>query len=112
MMRSWCARPIFPARSFGILISCSTRILPPTVQIFDAYLNYRYQPWLQVRAGKFKSPVGLEYLQSDQFTSFNERSLATGLVRGGTLIPALGRSQRWCGELCGGDFQRRWRWPQ
>ena len=32
------------------------------VQIFDAYLNYRYNPWLQLQAGKFKSPVGLEAL--------------------------------------------------
>ena len=51
-----------------------------TVQIFDAYLNYRYQPWLQLRAGKFKTPIGLEQLQADVNTSFNERSLATGLV--------------------------------
>jgi phosphate-selective porin OprO/OprP len=51
-----------------------------TVQIVDAYLNYRYSPELQVQAGKFKSPVGLEQLQSDPVTSFNERSLATDLV--------------------------------
>jgi phosphate-selective porin OprO/OprP len=51
-----------------------------TVQIQDAWLNYRYSPWLQVQAGKFKSPVGLEQLQSDPVTSFNERSLATDLV--------------------------------
>src|SRR5882757_2270126 len=43
-----------------------------SVQIFDAYLNYRYAPWLQLRAGKFKTPVGLEELQSDPYTSFNE----------------------------------------
>lgn len=53
-----------------------------TVQIFDAYLNYRYAPWLQLRSGKFKAPVGLEYLQSDQFTLFNERALPTALVPG------------------------------
>src|SRR5882724_7185286 len=53
-----------------------------TVQIFDAYLNYHYQPWLQLRAGKFKTPLGLEQLQSDAMTSFNERSLATDLVPG------------------------------
>lgn len=53
-----------------------------TVQIFDAYLNYRYQPWLQARVGKFKSPVGLEYLQSDSVTLFNERALPTALVPG------------------------------
>jgi len=51
-----------------------------TVQIVDAYLNYRYRPELQLEAGKFKSPVGLEQLQSDTVTAFNERSLATDLV--------------------------------
>jgi phosphate-selective porin OprO/OprP len=51
-----------------------------TVQIQDAYVGYRFRPELQLRAGKFKSPVGLENLQSDPATSFNERSLATDLV--------------------------------
>jgi len=51
-----------------------------TVQIMDAYLNYRYNPELQLEAGKFKSPVGLEQLQSDAFLLFNERSLVTDLV--------------------------------
>lgn len=49
-------------------------------QIYDAYLNYRYGPELQLQGGKFKSPVGLEHLQADVNTSFNERSLATDLV--------------------------------
>jgi phosphate-selective porin OprO and OprP len=52
----------------------------PTPQIYDAYLNYRYIPELQLRAGKFKSPVGLEQLQSDVNTAFNERALVTDLV--------------------------------
>ncbi|MEJ0090843.1 MAG: porin [Limisphaerales bacterium] len=51
-----------------------------SVQIFDAYGNYRYEPWLQVRTGKFKTPEGLEQLQADVNTSFNERSLVTDLV--------------------------------
>jgi phosphate-selective porin OprO and OprP len=51
-----------------------------TVQIFDAYGNYRYEPWLQLRAGKFKTPEGLEQLQEDVNISFNERSLVTDLV--------------------------------
>jgi len=51
-----------------------------SVQIFDAYGNYRYEPWLQVRSGKFKTPVGLEQLQADVNISFNERSLVTDLV--------------------------------
>jgi phosphate-selective porin OprO/OprP len=48
--------------------------------IFDAYGNYRYEPWLQLRTGKFKTPEGLEQLQEDVNISFNERSLATDLV--------------------------------
>ncbi|TMQ02005.1 MAG: porin [Verrucomicrobia bacterium] len=48
--------------------------------IQDAYLNYRYKPELQFQFGKFKSPVGLELLQSDPDTSFNERALPTDLV--------------------------------
>ncbi len=51
-----------------------------TVQIQDAWLSYRYAPWLQVQAGKFKSPVGLEHLQSDPVTTFNERSIITDLM--------------------------------
>jgi phosphate-selective porin OprO/OprP len=53
-----------------------------TPSIYDAYINYRYSPWFQVEAGKFKPPVGLEYLQSDTYTSFNERSLVTDLIPG------------------------------
>jgi phosphate-selective porin OprO and OprP len=51
-----------------------------TVQIFDALVNYRYSPELQLQAGKFKSPVGLETLQADVNILFNERSLAADLV--------------------------------
>jgi phosphate-selective porin OprO/OprP len=53
---------------------------PGSPQIFDVYLNYRYSPELQLRAGKFKVPVGLELLQSDPFTFFNERALPTALT--------------------------------
>jgi phosphate-selective porin OprO and OprP len=51
-----------------------------TVQIVDALVNYRLEPEVQVQIGKMKPPVGLEALQQEQFTFFNERSLATGLV--------------------------------
>jgi phosphate-selective porin OprO and OprP len=50
--------------------------------IYDAYINYHYSPAFQIEAGKFKEPVGLEYLQSDANMSFNERSLATDLIPG------------------------------
>jgi phosphate-selective porin OprO/OprP len=52
----------------------------PTPQIFDAYLNYRYNEALQIQGGKFKGPVGLEQLQADRDILFNERALATDLV--------------------------------
>ena len=51
-----------------------------TVQIFDAYMNYRYSHELQLLAGKTKGLVGLESLQSDVNILFNERALATDLV--------------------------------
>jgi phosphate-selective porin OprO/OprP len=52
----------------------------PTPQIQDAYLNYRYNPALQIQGGKFKGPVGLEQLQADRDVLFNERALPTDLV--------------------------------
>jgi phosphate-selective porin OprO/OprP len=75
------ARPIFQ----GTLYRDFDFVFVPdfggsSVQIFDAYGNYRYAPWLQLRAGKFKTPEGLELLQADANTSFNERSLVTDLV--------------------------------
>jgi phosphate-selective porin OprO/OprP len=83
------ARPIFSGtlyRDFDFLfmpdfgVSTSPQPGNPTPVIQDVYLNYRYRPWLQLRAGKFKTPIGLEQLQSDAVTSFNERSLATALT--------------------------------
>lgn len=50
------------------------------VQIYDAWLNYRHEPGLQLKAGKFKGPVGLEQLQSDATLPFNERGLVTDFV--------------------------------
>jgi phosphate-selective porin OprO/OprP len=67
-----------------------------SVQIFDAYINYRYQPELQLQVGKFKSPVGLEQLQADVNVTFNERALPTGLVPNRDLGVELN------GELFGG----------
>jgi phosphate-selective porin OprO/OprP len=51
-----------------------------TVQIVDAQINYRLRPELQLQIGKMKPPVGLEALQPEEFTLFNERSIATDLV--------------------------------
>jgi phosphate-selective porin OprO and OprP len=49
-------------------------------QIFDAFVNYKYSAALQFQAGKFKVPVGLEQLEPDKDTLFNERALPNDLV--------------------------------
>ena len=75
------ARPIFSGTVFHDFdFNLTPDFGGSTVQITDAWLAYRYRPWLQVQAGKFKLPVGLEQLQSDMMGSFNERSLVTALV--------------------------------
>lgn len=48
--------------------------------IFDAYIDLRPIPWLRLRGGKFKAPVGLERLQSPSAISFPERALPTILA--------------------------------
>ena len=75
------ARPIFSGtvfRDFDFLFTPDFG--GSAVQILDAYVNYRYNPELQLEAGKFKSPVGLEQLQSDSVMLFNERSIVNDLV--------------------------------
>lgn len=51
-----------------------------TTTIYDAYIQLNYIPHFNLRVGKFKPPVGLERLQSDDDTSFIERGLPTLLV--------------------------------
>jgi phosphate-selective porin OprO/OprP len=46
-----------------------------TLQLFDAFIDVHPVPWLRLRAGKFKPPVGLERLQSDNNLVFTERAL-------------------------------------
>jgi phosphate-selective porin OprO and OprP len=46
-----------------------------TLQLFDAFIDVHPFPWLRLRAGKFKPPVGLERLQSDNNLVFTERAL-------------------------------------
>lgn len=98
------ARPILEITSFRIL---DARFVPDfgqgTAIIYDAHVDLRLHPWLAVRAGKFKSPVGLERLQSVADVLFIERGMPTNLVpqrdvgaqvygdiKGGLLAYALG----------------------
>ncbi len=48
--------------------------------LVDANLGWTISPALNLKFGRFKSPVGLELLQSDSWTFFDERSIATNLV--------------------------------
>ncbi|HSU16568.1 OprO/OprP family phosphate-selective porin [Longimicrobium sp.] len=50
------------------------------VLVQDAYLDARLFPFLRVRTGKFKPPIGLERLQSATALAFVERALPTALV--------------------------------
>jgi phosphate-selective porin OprO/OprP len=59
------------------------RILPElagTPTVLEAYGNVRFLKELQLRIGKFKSPVGLERLASDSDLRFVERGLPTQFV--------------------------------
>lgn len=60
------------------------RIMPDfgggTTVLQDTYLEWKHWSWLQVRAGKFKEPVGLERLQSGTDILFVERAFPTSLV--------------------------------
>ena len=60
------ARPIVEATVLDLV---DVRLMPDfgdgRTQLFDAYIDVRPRPWLRVRLGKFKPPIGLERLQSD-----------------------------------------------
>ncbi len=74
------ARLIFEGKFNNIFSYVVQPELAGTIQILDANLNAAFSPAFNLRAGKFKTPVGLEQLQSDPVAFFNERSVATGLT--------------------------------
>lgn len=49
-------------------------------QLMDGYLDLRFRPWVGLRVGKFKPPLGLERLQSAADLRFVERGAPTNLV--------------------------------
>jgi phosphate-selective porin OprO and OprP len=75
------ARPVLEATFFDV---ADFRLMPDfgggTATLFDAYIDLRPFPWLKLRAGKFKPPVGLERLQSATAILFPERAFPTALV--------------------------------
>lgn len=75
------ARPLVEASFWNV---ADLRFMPDfgggQASIYDAYVDLRPFPWLKLRAGKFKPPVGLERLQSATAIVFPERGLPTSLV--------------------------------
>jgi phosphate-selective porin OprO/OprP len=74
------ARLIFESTAIGLV---DFRIMPDfgnnTTALYDAYLDAHPAPWLRLRAGKFKPPIGLERLQADNNLVFIERALDSNL---------------------------------
>lgn len=57
-----------------------TEFAGSSTSVLDANINLVFDKKLQLRAGKFKSPVGLEQLQSDAWAFFTERASPSQLV--------------------------------
>ncbi len=49
-------------------------------QLVDGFIEYKYFPKAKLKAGKFKTPLGLERLQSDAVANFIESGLPSNLV--------------------------------
>lgn len=64
--------------SSGTTVNGSTTLGTP--EVIDAYFDAKFQPWLKLRAGKFKPFVGLARLQSDTDGKFLEQSLVSNLL--------------------------------
>ncbi len=48
--------------------------------VLDAYVAGRFKPWAVITAGKFKNPVGLERLQTEQYNKFVELGYPSSLA--------------------------------
>jgi phosphate-selective porin OprO/OprP len=74
------ARLYFDATVLGLV---DARIMPDfgnnTVALLDAYADLHPRPWLRLRVGKFKPPIGLERLQTDAYVPLPERALDSNL---------------------------------
>jgi phosphate-selective porin OprO/OprP len=73
-------RPAVEALLFDRFFVRITPEFAGTVTAVDAFVEYRFFPEIQVRAGKFKAPVGLERLQQDADLAIVERGLQSGLL--------------------------------
>jgi phosphate-selective porin OprO and OprP len=81
--------------NFSSITSTSTSSYSPS--LYDAWIDYRYNPDLVIKAGKFKTPFDLENLQDSRYTDFVELGLT------GNLSP-----QRDIGAQVGGNLYWDW----
>jgi phosphate-selective porin OprO/OprP len=51
-----------------------------TAAIYDAYLDVKPWSYANLRVGKFKTPLGVERLQTDSYLTFAERGLTADLI--------------------------------
>jgi len=97
-------RPILDGTVLGLV---DFRVMPDfagsQAVLYDASIDVHPWPWLRLRTGKFKAPVGLERLQGDPDLPFMERAYTANLsstrdvgvqlwgdVAGGVLNYAIG----------------------
>ena len=73
-------RPTFDGTVYNFFDFRMTADLVTNPALLDAYGNVRLIKELQLRVGRFKSPVGLERLQNDPDIPFVERGLPTNFV--------------------------------
>lgn len=74
-------RPRFQGTLFSIFdFDINADFAPSSANVQDAFVNARFQPWLQVQGGKFKVPVSLERLQSGADIRFTERSYVSDSI--------------------------------
>ena len=81
---SWLLRRIRPIIEGTLFGKYDFRFTPEfaggNASVVDAYIDARFNPAFKVRAGKFKSFVGLERLQSGADIKFLERSYVTNAI--------------------------------
>lgn len=90
-------RPSIDGTLFGLVdYKFTPEFAGGALAVFDAYADVHPFSWLRLRAGKFKTPLGLERLQSDPDLVFMERALTQDLTPQRDVGAALG------GEIAGG----------
>ncbi|MGB4811379.1 MAG: porin [Methylophilaceae bacterium] len=88
---------IATAPSSGGAVTGSTTLGTP--EVIDAYADFKFKPWLKLRAGKFKPFVGLARLQADSVGKFLEQSYVTANLLPQRDVGAAVFGDLWEGKL-------------